>query len=146
MTSSRLMGPSTGASSSTTCLPTTSGASTGLRWDAQTSMLKTLAAKHQSTVAKMAAKHRAKVETPYGLRTCFEARVERPGKQPLVARFGGIPLVCKRDAVLIDRVPSHQVTYPRKELVRRLLSSKVRAVRGTGQGGSAPGPETRQPP
>ncbi len=95
-----------------------------LGWAAETSMLKTLAAKHQSTVAKMAARHKAKVETPYGLRTCFEARVERPGKQPLVARFGGIPLVCKRDAVLIDRVPSHQVTYPRKELVRRLLARR----------------------
>ena len=68
-----------------------------LGWDAETSMLKTLAAKHQSTVAKMAARHKAKVETPYGLRTCFEARVERPGKQPLVARFGGIPLVWTRE-------------------------------------------------
>jgi hypothetical protein len=47
-----------------------------LRWDAQTSMLKTLAAKHQSTVSKMAARHRAKIETPNGLRTCFEARVQ----------------------------------------------------------------------
>src|SRR6266542_1639026 len=31
-----------------------------LRWDAQTSMLKTLAAKHKSSVKKMAARHRAK--------------------------------------------------------------------------------------
>jgi group II intron reverse transcriptase/maturase len=95
-----------------------------LCWDAQTSMLKTLAAKHQSTVAKMAAKHRAKIETPYGPRRCFEARVERPGKQPLVARFGGIPLVRDKRAVLIDRPPSHQVTYQRKELVRRLLARR----------------------
>ena len=35
-----------------------------LRWNAETSMLKTLAAKHQSTVAKIAAKHKAKIETP----------------------------------------------------------------------------------
>ena len=77
-----------------------------LRWDAQTSMLKTLAAKHQSSVVKMAAKHTAKIATPHGLRTCFEARVERDGKQPLVARFGGIPLIRNKDAVLTDRVPS----------------------------------------
>jgi hypothetical protein len=51
-------------------------------------MLKTLAAKHQSSVVKMAAKHRAKHSTAHGLRTCYEARVERAGKQPLVARFG----------------------------------------------------------
>jgi hypothetical protein len=91
-----------------------------LRWDAQTSMLKTLAAKHQSSVVKMAAKHKAKIETLYGLRTCFEARVERDGKQPLVARFGGIPLKRKKDAVLTDHVPK-RVTYPRKELTLRLL-------------------------
>ena len=91
-----------------------------LCWAAETSMLKTLAAKHQSSVAKMAAKHKAKIETPYGLRTCFEARVERPGKQPLVARLGGIPLVRKKDAVLVDRTPL-RVPYPRKELVTRLL-------------------------
>jgi hypothetical protein len=95
-----------------------------LCWDAQTSMLKTLAAKHQSTVVKMAAKHRAKIETPYGLRTCYEARVERTGKQPLVARFGGIPLVRNAKAVIIDRLPSHQVSHPRKELVCRLLARR----------------------
>jgi group II intron reverse transcriptase/maturase len=95
-----------------------------LCWDAQTSMLKTLAAKHQSSVIKMAAKHQAKIETPHGPRTCYEARVQRPGKQPLVARFGGIPLVRNKMAVLIDRSLSHQVTYPRKELVRRLLTRR----------------------
>jgi hypothetical protein len=88
--------------------------------DARTSMLKTLAAKHQSSVTKMAAKHRAKIETPHGLRTCYEARVVRIGKQPLVARFGGIPLVRKKDAILVDRTPP-RVPYPQKELVTRLL-------------------------
>jgi len=91
-----------------------------LRCDAETSMLKTLAAKHQSTVTKMAAKHKAKVETLYGLRTCFEARVDRHGKQPLVARFGGIPLVRNKWAALSDHQPP-PVTYPRKELAARLL-------------------------
>ena len=94
-----------------------------LRWDAQTSMLKTLAAKHQSSVVKMAAKHRAKIETPHGPRTCFEARVERNGKQPLVARFGGIPLKRNKDAVLTDHVPK-RATYPRKELTNRLLRGR----------------------
>ena len=40
----------------------------------------TLPAKYQSTVSKMAAKYQAKIETPYGLRTCFEARAHRDGK------------------------------------------------------------------
>lgn len=75
-----------------------------LRREAETSMLKTLAAKHKSPVAKTAARYKAKVETPHGLRTCFEARIERDGKPDLVARFGGIPLVWKRNAVLHDTV------------------------------------------
>jgi group II intron reverse transcriptase/maturase len=104
-----------------------------LCWAAQTSMLRTLAARHQSSVVKMAAKHRAKVETPNGLRTCFEARIERPGKQPLVARFGGIPLMWDRWAVLVDRSPSHQVTYPRKELVRRLLARRCELCGDSGR-------------
>lgn len=94
-----------------------------LQWVAQTSMLKTLAAKHQSSVVKMAAKHRAKIQTPHGLRTCFEARVERTGKQPLIARFGGIPLARNKDAKLDDRVPT-PVPHPRKELVTRLLKRR----------------------
>jgi group II intron reverse transcriptase/maturase len=94
-----------------------------LRWDAETSMLKTLAAKHKSTVSKMAAKYKAKTETPHGLRTCFEARIERDGKPDLVARFGGIPLVRKKNAVLHDTIP-RPVAYPRKELVSRLLKRR----------------------
>jgi len=103
-----------------------------LRWDAQTSLLKTLAAKHKSSVVKMAARHRAKIPTPYGPRVCFEARVQRDGKQPLVARFGGIPLVPNRDAVLTDQVPN-RVTYPRKELVTRLLRGRCELCGQTGR-------------
>jgi len=63
-----------------------------LCWYAQTSMLKTLAAKHKSSVAKMAARYKAKAITGHGPRTCYEARRHRQGKKDLVARFGGIPL------------------------------------------------------
>jgi group II intron reverse transcriptase/maturase len=96
---------------------------TQLRWAAQTSMLKTLAAKHKSTVVKVAAKHRMVVETPHGKRTCFEARVERIGKQPLVARFGGISLARRKDATLVDRVPK-PIIYPHKELTVRLRKGR----------------------
>src|SRR5664280_2657041 len=94
-----------------------------LEWYAKTSMLKTLAAKHQSTVSKMAAKHKAKIQTQHGLRTCFEARVHRNGKPDLVARFGGIPLVRSKDAVIVDRVPKPH-PHPRKELIHRLLTRR----------------------
>jgi group II intron reverse transcriptase/maturase len=94
-----------------------------LRWVAETSMLKTLAAKHQSSVSKMARKYKATVETPHGRRTCFTATVERAGRKPLVARFGGIPLKRQKKAVLDDRQPV-PVTTRRKELISRLQASR----------------------
>jgi len=90
-----------------------------LRWNAVTSMLKTLAAKHQSTVTKTAARHKVKTTTPSGLRTCFEAREHREGRQDLVARFGGIPLKHNKRAVLTEPRPV-PVTMPQKELIFRL--------------------------
>jgi len=90
-----------------------------LRWNAETSMLKTLAAKHRSTVTKMAARHKAKTETSDGLRTCFEARKHREGKPDLIARFGGITLRQDRRAVIRDPAPA-PAPYPRKELISRL--------------------------
>jgi group II intron reverse transcriptase/maturase len=90
-----------------------------LRWHAEVSMLKTLALKHQSTVSKMAARHKAKVITGDGPRTCFEARRKRRGKPDLVARFGGIILRQDRRAVITDPAPA-RVRVPRKELLARL--------------------------
>ena len=90
-----------------------------LEWHAITSMLKTLAAKHRSTVSKMAARHAAKVTTADGPRRCFEARRRREGKEDLVARFGGIPLRQDRRAIVRDPVPV-PVAAPRKELLSRL--------------------------
>jgi group II intron reverse transcriptase/maturase len=92
-----------------------------LCWVMETSMLKTLAGKHRSSVSRMAAKHKAKIQTPHGLRTCFEARIEREGRQSLVARFGGIPLRRQKSAAVTDRQPI-RVDYPHKELITRLLA------------------------
>ena len=90
-----------------------------LRWNAETSMLKTLAAKHKSTVATMAARHKASVITGDGPRTCFEARLQRKGKKDLIARFGGIALKRDKRAVITDPAPV-PVHPPRKELIDRL--------------------------
>ncbi len=86
---------------------------------AQVSMLKTLACKHRSTVTKMARKYKATIVTEHGPRACYEARKERPGRKPLVARFGGIPLKRQRKAVIDDRLPAPPIR--RRELVTRLL-------------------------
>jgi group II intron reverse transcriptase/maturase len=90
-----------------------------LHWHALTSMLKTLAAKHHSSVSKMAERYKSKVVTGDGLRTCFEARKYREGRQDLIARFGGIPLKHDRRAVIGDPAPA-RTGYPARELIRRL--------------------------
>jgi hypothetical protein len=95
-----------------------------LRWVMLTSLLKTLAAKHGSTVTKIAGKYATTIETPHGPRACMQAVVDRgEGKQPLVATFGGIPLRRQRTAILRDRV-TVGATSRRKELIHRLLAGQ----------------------
>jgi Reverse transcriptase (RNA-dependent DNA polymerase)/Type II intron maturase len=48
-----------------------------LRWVMETSMLKTLAGKHRSTVTAMARKYKTRIETPAGPRTVFQVTVTR---------------------------------------------------------------------
>ena len=57
------------------------------------------------------------------MRTCFEARIHRDGKPDLVARFGGIPLIRDKNAVIVDRIPP-PAPHPRKELIHRLLTRR----------------------
>ena len=94
-----------------------------VRWVMLTSMLKTLACKYDSSVSKMAARYQATIATPSGPRRCFQASIQRNGTTPLVARFGGIPLIRQRHAVLPDRTPL-PVTVYRKELIGRLLKGR----------------------
>ncbi len=101
-----------------------------LRWVMETSMLKTLAGKHKSTVMKMARRHKATIDTPDGRRTCFQITVQREkGKKPLVARFGGIPLKRQRTAVITDRQPV-MATARRNELIHRLLAGQCEICEG----------------
>jgi hypothetical protein len=104
-----------------------------LRWVMETSLLKTLAAKHDSTVTKMAARYKAAIETPDGPRTCFEAvRIREGNSKPLVAPFGGIPLKRCKTAVIADRAPGRN-PYPRKELITRLQRNRCELCGHSGQ-------------
>ncbi len=91
-----------------------------LKWTMETSMLKTLANKHKSTVTQMAAKYRTRVTTPTGALTCFQAVVQREaGKKPLVAQFGGFAIRRRKDAILVDQRPP--ISYTKgSELLKRL--------------------------
>jgi hypothetical protein len=51
-----------------------------LHWIMETSLLKTLAGKHRSTVTKMARTYKATIETPDGPRACLQVIVERDGE------------------------------------------------------------------
>lgn len=102
-----------------------------LRWVMETSMLKTLAGKHRSTVAKMARKYKTTIDTPTGPRTVFQVKVERDrGRKPLVARFGGIPLKRVRTAVLTDQRPV-MASARRNELIHRLLAGRCEICEAT---------------
>jgi group II intron reverse transcriptase/maturase len=94
-----------------------------VHWVMLTSMLKTLAAKHRSSVTTMARKYQATIDTPHGPRRCFQVSVDRDGRKPLVARFGGIPLRRQKKAVLDDRRPL-PATRARKELITRLRAGR----------------------
>jgi hypothetical protein len=95
-----------------------------LRWVMVTSMLKTLAGKHRTSAMKMARKHQTTILTPYGRRRCFEVRVERQGRKPLVARFDGIPLRQQKRAVIADRLPAPTGQWKGTELIRRLRAGR----------------------
>ncbi len=93
-----------------------------LHWIMHTSLLKTLAYKHQSTVSKMKEKFGAESVDEKSGKTlkCIKVIVERKDKKPLIAQFGGISLTHKRKTV-IDDMP-YQVWSGRTELLKRLLA------------------------
>ncbi len=102
-----------------------------VHWVMATSMLKTLACKHRSTVSKTAARYQATTQTPHGPRKCFQARVERAGRKPLIATFGGLPLKRQRNAVITDH-ESARATH-RKELITRLRAERCEMCERTGE-------------
>jgi len=95
-----------------------------LHWVMETSLIKTLADKHQVTMMPIVQKYKRSIQTPYGMMKCLEKVVERKGKKPLVARFGGIPLRQKPQAIIADH--PFQISKPpeRNELIKRLLADK----------------------
>jgi group II intron reverse transcriptase/maturase len=99
------------------------GRLTKLCWVMATSLLKTLASKHRTTLGKMASKYGSTVETPYGPRRCLKVTQPREGKPPLVATFGGIPLRRHRLADLNDQ-PVQRFGPRRSELLQRVLAEE----------------------
>ena len=96
-----------------------------LRWVMEGSLLKTLAAKHKSSVAKMAAKYKTQIIVQGKPRRCFAVEVARKGKPPLRAHFGGIPLQRQRETILDDNPWLPQPNYTELEQRVRANSCEV---------------------
>ena len=84
-----------------------------------TSLLKTLAGKHQTSVRKEAKRLQGTAQTPEGPRPCLQLTIPREGKSPLVATFGGLSLKRVKHPVIKDRVIT---PYPRmrSDIIERL--------------------------
>lgn len=95
-----------------------------VKWHLETSLTKTLAHKHRCKVSAICKKYRTDVD---GYKV-LQVVVERPDKKPLVAKFGGIPLVRNADGLgnvdfrydLAGRFFANE----RSEVVQRLLAGK----------------------
>jgi hypothetical protein len=96
---------------------------TKLKYVMQTSMLKTLAAKHKTSVNVMANKLRVKAfdKASKGMHTAYRVKVERPGKYPLFATFGGFSLQ-RQDKEISDHISRNR--NGRTEILERLLADK----------------------
>jgi group II intron reverse transcriptase/maturase len=91
-----------------------------LKWAMEGSLVRTLAAKLQTSVAGVYGRYRTTFPTDPGPRQGLQVTNERGAKPPLVARRGGVSLARRLDAVLDDH-PS-RVWNTRTELLERLLA------------------------
>ncbi len=102
-----------------------------LRWVMWSSLMKTLAGKHKTSVAKIGDKYHKTVKLPHGQRKCVEITVNREGKKPLVARFGGLQLKRNPKAAIED-LPTTRKHPSRNELIKRLLADECEVCKATG--------------
>jgi len=104
-----------------------------LKYVMQTSMLKTLSAKHKTSVNAMAKKYRVIKDDPQTGKklVAYEVVVERRGKKPLKATFGGLSLgrAKDKDIIIDDQISRNR--NGRTEILQRLLADKCENCGGT---------------
>lgn len=91
-----------------------------VRWTMETSLLKTLASKNKTSVAKTSKRLQGTVQTPEGPRKCLSLTIPREGKKSLEATFGGISLKRRKNAAKDQVIIRYART--RSEIVERLLN------------------------
>jgi group II intron reverse transcriptase/maturase len=92
-----------------------------LKWVMERSLVATLAQKLRLTVSEVYDRYQTTTATPDGLRKALQATIEREGKRPLIARWGGFSLARNMKAILNDSPP--WTWGERSELERRLLAN-----------------------
>jgi hypothetical protein len=107
------------------CMATNVNQRTGrIKWILETSLVKTLAAKHKCKGSVI--RKRYGVTTPKG--KVLQAVMKRPGKEPLVATFGGISFQRIPEGMgVVDFNATTAWSQPgnsRSEVVQRLLAAK----------------------
>jgi hypothetical protein len=95
-----------------------------VRWASQTSLLKTLAAKHKSSVSKMVKKYQTHKRVQGYTYKVFQVVINRDnGKKPLISYYGAIPL--KRNPYPTKINDNIEKNYGRKyEIIDRLNADK----------------------
>ena len=92
-----------------------------VKWEAQQSLIRTLAHKHRISIKKTYKKFGGDLN---GYKV-IQVQVNREGKEPLTTHFGAIPL--KRNLFttkIIDEVYYYHIWNTRSELIERLLAKK----------------------
>ena len=100
-----------------------------VKWTMETSLLKTLASKNQTSTTKESKRLQATIQTPDGPRRCLQLIIQREKKTPLVATFGGLSLKRRKNPVIKDRVILPYVRM-RSEIVERLLNDTCEVCGG----------------
>ncbi len=94
-----------------------------VEWIASTSLLKTLAGKYKTTVAKIVKKYKTTTKVENKSYRIFQATVERKGKKPLKAHFGALPLTRNpMPSSLTDNIP--KIGTNRSQLIDRMMNNE----------------------
>jgi group II intron reverse transcriptase/maturase len=93
-----------------------------LKWVMEQSLTKTLAAKHKISVRKVYQKYQAELDIDGKIYKGLQVVVLREGKKPLVATWGGVPLIWDINTSIEDQVKQYQ--WDRSELEKRLLAQE----------------------
>jgi hypothetical protein len=103
-----------------------------VRWILETSLTKTLAVKHRCSVSEIHRRYRAEILGRKALRVV----VERPGKEPLIATFGGFPFERIPEGMGVTDIDPAVTWFwhntGRSEVVKRLVAGRCELCEARG--------------